>query len=102
MPQFHFKALGYDEMKNSDEKVNIEAFRDAKNAVFIKGEGLITYTWIITEIYHPTLCILSDDDMIYTYGCQRLRPRLKMGVEKSILVGLRIWRTRRHSSSKSF
>ena len=28
------------------------------------GAGLLTYTWVITEIYHPTL-ILSDDDVIY-------------------------------------
>ena len=39
MPQFHFKALGYDEMKNSDEKVNIEAFRDAKKLYLLKGRG---------------------------------------------------------------
>ena len=30
MPQFHFKAWGYDEMKNPDEKVNIGAFCDIK------------------------------------------------------------------------
>ena len=43
MPQFHFKALGYEEMKNPDEKVNIEAFLHAKKAVF-KGEWLLTFT----------------------------------------------------------
>ena len=31
------------------------------------------------------LYILSDDDMIYTYRCQRPRPRLKIGVENSII-----------------
>ena len=30
-------------MKNTDEKVNIGAFHDAKKAVF-SGEGLLTYT----------------------------------------------------------
>ena len=38
MPQFHFKALGYEEMKNPDEKVNTEKFRDAKK-LYLKGRG---------------------------------------------------------------
>ena len=29
--------------------------------------GLLTCAWIITEIYHPTLYLLTDDDMFYTY-----------------------------------
>ena len=39
-----------------------------KKAVF-RGEGLLIYTWIITEMNHPTQrYILHDDydDMIYT------------------------------------
>ena len=40
MPQFHFKALGYEEMKNPDEKVNIEAFRDAKK-LYLMGRGYL-------------------------------------------------------------
>ena len=43
MQQFHFKALGYEEIKNPDKRVNIEAFCDAKKAVF-RGKGLLTYT----------------------------------------------------------
>ena len=54
MPQFHFTALGYEEMKNPDKKINIEAFRDGIKAIFRGKEGLLTYTRIITEIYHPT------------------------------------------------
>ena len=38
MPQFHFKALGYEEMTNPDEKVNIEAFRDAQK-LYLKDRG---------------------------------------------------------------
>ena len=38
MPQFHFKALGYEEMKDPDEKVNIEAFRVAKK-LYLKSRG---------------------------------------------------------------
>ena len=57
-------------MKNPDEEVNIGAFDPKK--LYIRGgggggggvAGLLTYTWVITEIYHPTL-ILSDDDVIY-------------------------------------
>ena len=55
-------------MKNSDKKVNIGAFREGKKAVF-RGEGLLTYTWIISEMNHPAQrYILRDDydDMIYT------------------------------------
>ena len=63
MPLFHlyFKPWGYEEIKNSDEKVNIRAFRDEKQkkklkkakAVFGGGRN-----------YSP---IRDDyDDMIYT------------------------------------
>ena len=67
MQQFHFslKDMTNEEMKNPDEKVNIGGFA-AKKAVF-RGRGLLTYTWMITKIYHPTL-ILSYNDMIYTYA----------------------------------
>ena len=44
MPQFHFTALGYEEMKNPDKKINIEAFRDGIKAIFRGKEGLLTYT----------------------------------------------------------
>ena len=48
-----FKALGYEAMKNPDEEVNTEAcIPQCKKAVF-RGKGLLTYTWIITKIYHP-------------------------------------------------
>ena len=40
MPQFHLKALGYEKMKNPDEKVNIEAFCDAKK-LYLKGRGYL-------------------------------------------------------------
>ena len=41
MPQFHLKAaLGYKKMKNPDEKVNIEAFCDAKK-LYLKGRGYL-------------------------------------------------------------
>ena len=45
-------------MENPDEKVIIEAFRDAKKLYLgWGGGGLLTYLYvnIITEIYHPTL-----------------------------------------------
>ena len=38
MPQFHFKALGYEEMKSPEEEVNTEAIRDAKK-LHLKGRG---------------------------------------------------------------
>ena len=44
MPQFHFTTLGYEEMKNPDKKINIEAFRDRVKAIFRGEEGLLTYT----------------------------------------------------------
>ena len=63
-------------MKNLDEKVNIGAFREVKKQYLGGGgggggEGSLTYTWIITEMNHPTqryINILRDDydDMIYT------------------------------------
>ena len=34
------KALGYEKMKNPDEKVNIEAFCDAKK-LYLKGRGYL-------------------------------------------------------------
>ena len=40
MPQFHLKVLGYEKMKNPDEKVNIEAFCDAKK-LYLKGRGYL-------------------------------------------------------------
>ena len=40
MPQFHLKASGYEKMKNPDEKVNIEAFCDAKK-LYLKGRGYL-------------------------------------------------------------
>ena len=40
MPQFHLKALGYEEMKNPDETDNIEAFCDAKK-LYLKGRGYL-------------------------------------------------------------
>ena len=33
MPLFHIKPWGYEEMKNSDEKVNIKAFRDVRKRI---------------------------------------------------------------------
>ena len=50
---FQIKPGGYEEMKNSDEKVNIRAFRDEKQKKKLKkakavfrggGEELLTYT----------------------------------------------------------
>ena len=39
MPQFPFKALGYEEMENPDKKVNyIGAFFDAKK-LYLGGRG---------------------------------------------------------------
>ena len=38
MQQFHFKALGYEEIKNPDKRVNIEAFCDAKK-LYLGGRG---------------------------------------------------------------
>ena len=51
MPLFHlhFKPWGYEEIKNSDEKVNIRAFRDEKQKKKLKKakavfrEGGITH-----------------------------------------------------------
>ena len=40
MPQFHLKDLGYEKMKNPDEKVNIEAFCDAKK-LYLKERGYL-------------------------------------------------------------
>ena len=65
---FQIKPWEYEEMKNSDEKINIGGIPRGKKAVF-RGEGLLTYTWIISETNHPTQrYILRDDydDMIYT------------------------------------
>ena len=56
-------------MKNSDEKVNIGAFREVKKQYLGGRDYSITYTWIISEMNHPTQrYILRDDydDMIYT------------------------------------
>ena len=66
---FQIKPWEYEEMKTSDEKVNIGAFREVKKQYLARGEGLLTYTWIISEMNHPTQrYILRDDydDMIYT------------------------------------
>ena len=45
MPQFHSpKPWGYEEMKNPDDKINIGAFRNAKDLYCVfSGEGLLTY-----------------------------------------------------------
>ena len=40
---FQIKPWEYEEMKNSDKKVNIGAFCKSKKAVF-RVEGLLTYT----------------------------------------------------------
>ena len=48
-----FKALGYEAMNNPDEKVNIEACIPRCKKALFSGEGLLTYAWIITKIYHP-------------------------------------------------
>ena len=45
---FQIKPWEYEEMKNSDEKINIGGIPRGKKAVF-RGEGLLTYTWIISE-----------------------------------------------------
>ena len=44
-------------MKNPDEKVNIEAFRDAKK-LHLAG-GLLTYLYIINRPYHGVAYVAS-------------------------------------------
>ena len=48
-------------MKNPDEKVNIEAFRDAKK-LHLAGKGggwLLTYLYIINRPYHGVAYVAS-------------------------------------------
>ena len=49
--------------------VRVSQYRGIRPKKFFwgRGGGLLTYTWMITEIHRPML-ILSDDDMIYTYA----------------------------------
>ena len=46
MPLFHFKSSLGDmrKMKNSDEKVNVKAFRDVRNR-YLGGDGLLNYRY---------------------------------------------------------
>ena len=49
-------------MKNPDEKVNIEACRDAKKLHLAGGGGrggLLTYLYIINRPYHGVACVAS-------------------------------------------
>ena len=43
MPQFHFKALGYEEIKNPDKRVSIEIFSDAKKLYL---GGRVTHLYV--------------------------------------------------------
>ena len=60
---------GYEEIKNPGEKGNIGEV-EAKTLYLVGGgEGLLTYTYIRTEIkYIIQRYILSDNDMIYTHA----------------------------------
>ena len=40
---YQVKPWRYEEMKNSDEKVNIKAFRDVRKR-YLGGDGLLNYT----------------------------------------------------------
>ena len=51
-----------EEMKNPWQEGHL-----LQKKLYLGGRGLLTYTWMITQKYHPTL-LLSDDDMIYTYA----------------------------------
>ena len=53
-------------MKNPQQEDQYRGIHCKKSCIY-GGRGLLTYTWIITQKYHPTL-LLSDDDMIYTYA----------------------------------
>ena len=54
MIPFQIKPREYEDwMKNSDEKVNVGAFRDAQKQ-YLGGRDY-SHTWIITEMSHPTL-----------------------------------------------
>ena len=55
-----------EEMKNPQQEDQYRGIHCKKSCNY-GGRGLLTYTWIITQKYHPTL-LLSDDDMIYTYA----------------------------------
>ena len=46
-------------MKNPDEKVNIDAFCDAKKLHLAGGGGLLTYLYIINRPYHGVVCVAS-------------------------------------------
>ena len=56
MPRFRFKIIKPSEyedwMKNSNKKVNVGAFREAKKQYL--GGWDYSHTWIITKMNHPT------------------------------------------------
>ena len=55
---FQIKPWGYDETKNSDEKVSVGAFCVLKKLHLGGGGKLLTYMRLITELDHPKLqCI---------------------------------------------
>ena len=59
MPLFHlhFKPWGYEEIKNSDEKVNIRAFRDEKQKKKLKKAKAVFSGGGITHLYAMIMMI---------------------------------------------
>ena len=59
MPLFHlhFKPWGYEEIKNSDEKVNIRAFRDEKQKKKLKKAKAVFRGGGITHLYTMIMMI---------------------------------------------
>ena len=64
MPQFHFKALGYEEIKNPDKRVSIEIFCDAKKLYL---GGRVTHLYVNNNqniIQHNNSIGVSESDIL--------------------------------------
>ena len=71
-------------MKNPDEKVNIEAFRDAKK-LHLAG-GLLTYLYIINRPYHGVAYVASVSVQFWKKTMRNKSQRVLLRVSLGICV----------------